>query len=131
MWPSDGIAAPVPNSSRLKGRSAAAWRVTLVDCARNQGNNTGAGPVTTLGRLRGGRLTRIVVSGSVSGSVAIVIHLLVPTQDRWLTSFHSSSFTQQHSLGDRNTGSTRILRPQLVHAVLHGCPLPARPPHAH
>src|ERR1700733_13812360 len=75
MWPSEGIAAPVPNSSRLKGRSAAAWRVTLIDCARSQGNNTGAGPATTFGRWPGDRCARKVVSGSVWSSVAIVSHL--------------------------------------------------------
>src|ERR1700733_2472259 len=77
MWPSEGIAAPVPNSSRLKGRSAAAWRVTLIDCARSQGNNTGAAPAAACSRLREGRFTRIVVSGKISGSVAIVFSFSV------------------------------------------------------
>jgi hypothetical protein len=57
----------------------------LIDCARSQGNNTGAGPATTFGRLRGSRSTRIVVSGSVSGSVAIVFHLKERLLLRYLT----------------------------------------------
>src|SRR5215212_2855967 len=33
MWPSVGEAAVSPNSSRVNGRSPAAWRVTLIACA--------------------------------------------------------------------------------------------------
>jgi hypothetical protein len=42
ICPSDGEASPVPNSALRKGRSAAACRVTLMACARNQGASTGA-----------------------------------------------------------------------------------------
>ena len=42
----------MPNSSRLNGRSAAAWRVTLIDCARSQGSRTGVAAATALSRLR-------------------------------------------------------------------------------
>jgi hypothetical protein len=71
MWPSEGEAAPVPNSSRLKGRNAAACRVTLMDWARNHGPST---PGTPLARgARRGVPPDCGGGGASSGRVAAMI----------------------------------------------------------
>jgi hypothetical protein len=49
-WPAVGASAPLPNSSGLKGRNAAACRVTLIDWARSHGDNAPAGPPAAFDR---------------------------------------------------------------------------------
>src|SRR5262245_8918624 len=43
-WPSEGAAGPLPNSDLRNGRSAAAWRATVIACARSQGPSTSEHP---------------------------------------------------------------------------------------
>src|SRR5271170_5334580 len=72
VCPAVGASAPLPNSSARNGLNAAACRVTLIDCARSQGNTTGAGPLSAVCRFDGAGTTRVVAFGSVSIIVAIV-----------------------------------------------------------
>jgi len=67
-----GASDPVPNSSRLKGRNAAACRVTLIDCARIQGIVTGAAEgLAAFGGCSEADLTSVML-GIVSLIVAMV-----------------------------------------------------------
>src|SRR5580658_10459516 len=87
MWPSDGAAAPVPNSSRRKGRRAAAWRVILMACARSQAGSTGGTGPTAFNPGRGDSSSaRLPTRGTVSGRVAMAIlpqHLTAAAAIGW------------------------------------------------
>src|SRR5215467_5644618 len=68
-----GEAAPVPNSSRRNGRRAAAWRFTLMDCARSHGISTAGIRVAraTAAPLR----RRVAVYSRVSARASIAASL--------------------------------------------------------